>query len=106
MADTLVDWFIDLASTSRFSPLCYSVISNTNKDGFIQRAVNASRAYTDIIAGVRDAEIAANQAAVDALEVRTTHMHVFSYICEDTLRLTENCSILYALNMCGTLTLP
>ncbi|XP_070298015.1 laminin subunit alpha-5-like [Salvelinus sp. IW2-2015] len=45
-----------------------SVISNTNKDGFIQRAVNASRAYSDIIAGVRDAEIAANQAAVDAPE--------------------------------------
>ncbi|XP_029580196.1 laminin subunit alpha-5 [Salmo trutta] len=45
-----------------------SVISNTNKDGFIQRAVNASRAYTDIIARVRDAEVAANQAAVDALE--------------------------------------
>ncbi|XP_045065442.1 laminin subunit alpha-5 isoform X2 [Coregonus clupeaformis] len=48
-----------------------SVISNTNKDGFIQRAVNASRAYTNIIAGVRDAEIAANQAnkaAMDALE--------------------------------------
>uniref|UniRef100_A0A4W5JH76 Laminin domain-containing protein n=1 Tax=Hucho hucho TaxID=62062 RepID=A0A4W5JH76_9TELE len=48
--------------------LCCSVISDTNKDGFIQRAVNASRAYADIIAAVRDAEIAANQAARDALE--------------------------------------
>uniref|UniRef100_A0A4W5RDF6 Laminin alpha domain-containing protein n=1 Tax=Hucho hucho TaxID=62062 RepID=A0A4W5RDF6_9TELE len=44
-----------------------SVISNTNKDGFIQRAVNASRAYADIIDAVRAAEIAANQAAMDAM---------------------------------------
>ncbi|XP_064815894.1 laminin subunit alpha-5-like, partial [Oncorhynchus masou masou] len=44
-----------------------SVISNTNKDGFIQRAVNASRAYSDLVDAVRAAETAANQAAMDAL---------------------------------------
>ncbi|XP_064877179.1 laminin subunit alpha-5-like [Oncorhynchus nerka] len=44
-----------------------SVISNTNKDGFIQRAMNASRAYSDIVDAVRAAETAANQAAMDAL---------------------------------------
>ncbi|XP_036390362.1 laminin subunit alpha-5 isoform X1 [Megalops cyprinoides] len=48
-----------------------SVIADTNQDGFIQRAVNASRAYTNIIVAVRDAENAAreaDQAAMDALE--------------------------------------
>ncbi|XP_055747285.1 laminin subunit alpha-5-like [Salvelinus fontinalis] len=44
-----------------------SVISNINRDGFIQRTVNAARAYSDIVDAVRDAEIAANHAAVDAL---------------------------------------
>ncbi|KAL1020660.1 hypothetical protein UPYG_G00002990 [Umbra pygmaea] len=46
------------------------IISNTNEDGFIQRAVNASRAYNNIIDAVREAEIAANKAhkaAMDAL---------------------------------------
>ncbi|KAJ8370727.1 hypothetical protein SKAU_G00107550 [Synaphobranchus kaupii] len=48
-----------------------SVIEGTNQDSFIQRALNASRAYTDIIDAVRDAEAAAldsNKAAMDALE--------------------------------------
>ncbi|KAJ8257343.1 hypothetical protein GJAV_G00184600 [Gymnothorax javanicus] len=48
-----------------------SVIADTNQDGFIQRAVNASRAYTSIIDAVRNAEAAAresDQAAMDALE--------------------------------------
>ncbi|XP_031422129.1 laminin subunit alpha-5 isoform X2 [Clupea harengus] len=48
-----------------------SVIAGSNKDGFIQRAFNASRAYTNIIDSVNEAEAAANQAnkaAMDALE--------------------------------------
>ncbi|KAG9332520.1 hypothetical protein JZ751_014618 [Albula glossodonta] len=48
-----------------------SVITDTNQNSFTQRAVNASRAYTDIINAIRDAEAAArdsNQAAMDALE--------------------------------------
>ncbi|XP_063064918.1 laminin subunit alpha-5 isoform X2 [Engraulis encrasicolus] len=47
-----------------------SVIQGTNQDGFIQRALNASRAYTNIIDSVNEAEAAAkqaNQAAMDAL---------------------------------------
>uniref|UniRef100_A0A8K9X878 Laminin subunit alpha-5 n=1 Tax=Oncorhynchus mykiss TaxID=8022 RepID=A0A8K9X878_ONCMY len=58
-----------------------SVISNTNKDGFIQRAVNASRAYSDIIDAVRDAETAANQAAVDALESNTAYLIPPTHTC-------------------------
>ncbi|XP_061114000.1 laminin subunit alpha-5 isoform X1 [Conger conger] len=48
-----------------------SVIADTNQDSFIQRAVNASRAYTNIIDAVRDAEASAresNKTATDALE--------------------------------------
>ncbi|XP_066558405.1 laminin subunit alpha-5 isoform X2 [Amia ocellicauda] len=48
-----------------------SVIGETNQDGFIQRAVNASKAYSNIIEAVRNAEKASNeahQAASNALE--------------------------------------
>ncbi|XP_037396843.1 laminin subunit alpha-5 isoform X2 [Pygocentrus nattereri] len=48
-----------------------SVITDTNQDGFIQRALNASRAYTDIINSVKDADTAAkeaNKSATEALE--------------------------------------
>uniref|UniRef100_A0AAZ3P6S1 Laminin subunit alpha-5 n=1 Tax=Oncorhynchus tshawytscha TaxID=74940 RepID=A0AAZ3P6S1_ONCTS len=66
-----------------------SVISNTNKDGFIQRAVNASRAYSDIVDAVRAAETAANQAALDALAVRATRTHV-SYVVRTMIEDTQN----------------
>ncbi|XP_034151886.1 laminin subunit alpha-5 isoform X3 [Esox lucius] len=49
-----------------------SIISNSNENGFIQRALNASQAYNNIIDGIREAEIAAKKAkkaANDALEV-------------------------------------
>ncbi|XP_044311344.1 laminin subunit alpha-5 isoform X3 [Varanus komodoensis] len=39
-----------------------SIIHGTNQDGFIQRAVNASNAYSSIIEAVRNAERAANEA--------------------------------------------
>src|SRR4029434_10659855 len=48
----------------------------SNKDGFIQRAFYASRAYTNIIDSVNEAEAAANQAnkaAMDAMELVNTH---------------------------------
>ncbi|XP_069035717.1 laminin subunit alpha-5 isoform X1 [Lepisosteus oculatus] len=47
------------------------VIMDTNQDGFIQRAINASKAYSSIIEAVRNAEKAANdanQAATEALK--------------------------------------
>ncbi|CAL8280300.1 unnamed protein product [Boreogadus saida] len=47
------------------------LIAGTNEDGFIGRALNASRAYHDIIRSVAEAEDAANkahQAAMDATE--------------------------------------
>ncbi|MGH0150303.1 UNVERIFIED_CONTAM: hypothetical protein FKN15_045804 [Acipenser sinensis] len=49
-----------------------SVIQDTNQDGFIQRAINASNAYSSIIEAVRNAENAAkkaDEAATNALEV-------------------------------------
>lgn len=57
--------------------LC-SLISGFNRDGFIQRALNASRAYTDITNSVLEAETAAkkaNEAATEALEVQSMHAH-------------------------------
>ncbi|XP_053250423.1 laminin subunit alpha-5 isoform X2 [Podarcis raffonei] len=39
-----------------------SIIHGTNQDGFIQRAVNASKAYASIIEAVGNAERAANEA--------------------------------------------
>ncbi|KAJ8408959.1 hypothetical protein AAFF_G00239800 [Aldrovandia affinis] len=48
-----------------------SVIAGTNQNNFIQRAVNASRAYNDIIDAIRAAEAAAresSQVAMDALQ--------------------------------------
>ncbi|XP_016099348.1 laminin subunit alpha-5 [Sinocyclocheilus grahami] len=48
-----------------------SLISGSNQDGFIQRALNASRAYTNIINSVLEAETAAkkaNESATEALE--------------------------------------
>ncbi|XP_052396695.1 laminin subunit alpha-5-like [Carassius gibelio] len=48
-----------------------SLISGTNQDGFIQRALNASRAHTDIINRILEAETAAkkaNESATEALE--------------------------------------
>ncbi|XP_016088609.1 laminin subunit alpha-5-like [Sinocyclocheilus grahami] len=48
-----------------------SLISGSNRDGFIQRALNASGAYTDIINSVLEAETAAkkaSEAATEALE--------------------------------------
>uniref|UniRef100_A0A8C7JXD6 Laminin subunit alpha-5 n=1 Tax=Oncorhynchus kisutch TaxID=8019 RepID=A0A8C7JXD6_ONCKI len=65
------------------------VISNTNKDGFIQRAVNASRAYSDIIDAVRDAETAANQAAVDALETIVVNKSRSSSYTRETAKVIE-----------------
>uniref|UniRef100_A0A8D2J8L5 Laminin subunit alpha-5 n=1 Tax=Varanus komodoensis TaxID=61221 RepID=A0A8D2J8L5_VARKO len=50
-----------------------SIIHGTNQDGFIQRAVNASNAYSSIIEAVRNAERAANEAnraADEAVMVR------------------------------------
>uniref|UniRef100_A0A8C3MQ95 Laminin subunit alpha-5 n=1 Tax=Geospiza parvula TaxID=87175 RepID=A0A8C3MQ95_GEOPR len=49
------------------------IIQDTNQDGFIQRAVNASNAYASIIEAVRKAEQAAHdadKAASEALMVR------------------------------------
>lgn len=51
----------------------HSIIQDTNQDGFIQRAVNASNAYASIIEAVRKAEQAAqdaDKAASEALMVR------------------------------------
>ncbi|XP_062872234.1 laminin subunit alpha-5 [Trichomycterus rosablanca] len=48
-----------------------SVISNTNQDSFIRRALNASQSYTKIIDSVQEAEKQANEAinaAMKALE--------------------------------------
>ncbi|XP_039591850.1 laminin subunit alpha-5 isoform X1 [Polypterus senegalus] len=48
-----------------------NVIQDTNQDGFIQRAINASNAYSSIIEAVRNAEKAAekaDEAASDALQ--------------------------------------
>ncbi|XP_016364529.1 laminin subunit alpha-5-like [Sinocyclocheilus rhinocerous] len=48
-----------------------SLISGSNQDSFIQRALNASRAYTNIINSVLEAETAAkkaNESATEALE--------------------------------------
>uniref|UniRef100_A0AAZ3R377 Laminin subunit alpha-5 n=1 Tax=Oncorhynchus tshawytscha TaxID=74940 RepID=A0AAZ3R377_ONCTS len=71
-----------------------SVISNTNKDGFIQRAVNASRAYSDIIDAVRDAETAANQAAVDALESNTAYPIPPTHTCTSTKQTHETAKVI------------
>uniref|UniRef100_A0A672MXZ0 Laminin, alpha 5 n=1 Tax=Sinocyclocheilus grahami TaxID=75366 RepID=A0A672MXZ0_SINGR len=72
-----------------------SLISGSNQDGFIQRALNASRAYTNIINSVLEAETAAkkaNESATEALEVQsTTHsvncacasVHLYRYIAND-----------------------
>uniref|UniRef100_H3AL54 Laminin subunit alpha 5 n=1 Tax=Latimeria chalumnae TaxID=7897 RepID=H3AL54_LATCH len=43
-----------------------SIIEDTNQDGFIQRAINASNAYSGIIEAVKSAEKAANEAAAAA----------------------------------------
>lgn len=51
----------------------HSIIQDTNQDGFIQRAVDASNAYASIIEAVRKAEQAAHdadEAASEALMVR------------------------------------
>ncbi|XP_066526408.1 laminin subunit alpha-5 isoform X2 [Hoplias malabaricus] len=45
-----------------------SVITDTNQDGFIQRALNASRAYTNIIDSVKEADIVAREANKSASE--------------------------------------
>ncbi|XP_056106000.1 laminin subunit alpha-5 isoform X1 [Rhinichthys klamathensis goyatoka] len=48
-----------------------SLISGSNQDGFIQRALNASRAYTNIINSILESETAAkkaNEASTEALE--------------------------------------
>ncbi|XP_072512537.1 laminin subunit alpha-5 isoform X2 [Salminus brasiliensis] len=48
-----------------------SVIADTNQDGFIQRALNASQAYNNIINSVKEADAAAkeaNKSATEALE--------------------------------------
>uniref|UniRef100_A0A672R3F9 Laminin subunit alpha-5 n=1 Tax=Sinocyclocheilus grahami TaxID=75366 RepID=A0A672R3F9_SINGR len=61
-----------------------SLISGSNRDGFIQRALNASGAYTDIINSVLEAETAAkkaSEAATEALEVQSMHAH--QYIAKD-----------------------
>lgn len=58
------------------------MIEGTNQDGFIQRALNASRAYTNIIDSVNEADAAAkqaNKAAMDALEVRITR-NIYIYV--------------------------
>lgn len=55
--------------------LICSLISGTNQDGFIQRALNASRAYTNIINSMLEAEAAAkkaNEASTEALEVQSS----------------------------------
>ena len=55
------------------------LIAGTNEDGFIGRALNASRAYNDIIRSVAEAEDAANkahQAAMDATAVRSIHISI------------------------------
>jgi len=54
--------------------LC-SLISGSNQGGFIQRALNASRAYTNIINTILESETAAkkaNEASTEALEVQST----------------------------------
>ncbi len=66
--------------------LC-SLISGSNKDGFVQRALNASRAYTDIINSVLEAETAAkkaNESATEALEVQSMHAQQFILIALKT----------------------
>lgn len=46
----------------------HSIIQDTNQDGFIQRAVDASNAYASIIEAVRKAEQAAHDADKAASE--------------------------------------
>lgn len=63
----------------KYAFFLYSLISGSNQDGFIQRALNASRAYTNIIDGVQEAEAAAkkaNESATEALKVQT---HVLDF---------------------------
>ncbi|KAJ6665753.1 hypothetical protein lerEdw1_002123 [Lerista edwardsae] len=62
-----------LANTFAFLHLSppNSIIHGTNQDGFIQRAINASNAYASIIAAVKDAESAANEANRAASEALT-----------------------------------
>ncbi|KAM9445291.1 laminin subunit alpha-5 isoform 1-T1 [Clarias gariepinus] len=45
-----------------------SVISSTNQDTFIQKALNASRTYTNIIKSIQEAENSAEEANTKALE--------------------------------------
>lgn len=73
-------------------PLCLnSVISNTNQDSFIQRALNASHAYTNIIESIRQAETLAGEANMETLEVMLSYIKpgvlyvscvpIHSYLC-------------------------
>lgn len=56
-------------------PLCLnSVISNTNQDSFIQRALTASGAYTNIIKSMLEAETLAGEVNVDTLEVMVSYV--------------------------------
>lgn len=50
-------------------PDFHSVISNTNQDSFIQRALNASRTYTNIIESIQEAETLAKETNAKAMEV-------------------------------------
>uniref|UniRef100_A0A8C4Z2D7 Laminin subunit alpha-5 n=1 Tax=Gadus morhua TaxID=8049 RepID=A0A8C4Z2D7_GADMO len=62
------------------------LIAGTNEDGFIGRALNASRAYNDIIRSVAEAEDAANkahQAAMDATAVRQRPEVTCVCVCSD-----------------------
>ncbi|KAK3546887.1 hypothetical protein QTP86_003815 [Hemibagrus guttatus] len=45
-----------------------SVISNTNRDSFIQRALNASHTYTYIIESIQEADTLAREANAEAME--------------------------------------
>lgn len=51
-------------------PLCLnSLISITNQDTFIQKAVNASRIYANIIMSIEEADTLARDANMKAMEV-------------------------------------
>uniref|UniRef100_A0A8C9UHG8 Laminin subunit alpha-5 n=1 Tax=Serinus canaria TaxID=9135 RepID=A0A8C9UHG8_SERCA len=76
------------------------IIQDTNQDGFIQRAVNASNAYASIIEAVRKAE----QAARDADKAASEALMVS--VCSGVAELDSLCSLLCALTVIQMCFLP
>uniref|UniRef100_A0A8C9UHH5 Laminin subunit alpha 5 n=1 Tax=Serinus canaria TaxID=9135 RepID=A0A8C9UHH5_SERCA len=97
------------------------IIQDTNQDGFIQRAVNASNAYASIIEAVRKAEQAArdaDKAASEALMVSAVGSPAKnnsslcrtcwagSKVCSGVAELDSLCSLLCALTVIQMCFLP